>query len=391
MLVDRRVSPPAAGPAATHSGLTAAARAEETAALAAARDAFYAAEAWRQERVLELYANMSDADWDTAARWKSYAQPDAPERSCGAGAGTRGSVLRDIALLSRAVAALPVPVKNTSRSLYLALHTFHSTGLEGNTLTLPETLLTVQGKSLLAGYDSRVMHTPLTARSVVEAQSFAQLWNRLDLASPRPGRSVPALDLTTLAVLELVQLNSAITRGSDTPTGLRLRPVAIGHQRVLLPMPDELPPLVDEYVAWLRSAVLDATTDAGGVADVDDGAALERRLTMACDAHARFVFVHPFADGNGHLARTLAGLVLQRAGLPAPMFTREARAEYMAAVSKATIQRNYAPLAEMHAVAVRRALACQILLADDGATTPGGALEEVLSRSDCSLHQMQAP
>jgi Fic family protein len=282
----------------------------------------------------------------------------------------------------RAVAALPEP-GNASRRLYLALHTFHSTGLEGNTLTLPETLLTVGGQSLFGGFDARVMHTPLTARSTVEARNLALLWDALDLAS-LAGRSQPPLDLASLGVAALVDLNSAITRGTDTPTGLRLRPVAIGHQRVLLPMPDEVPLLVQEYVDWLRSAVMDLAHAA------DEVDALGRQLTLACDAHTRFVFVHPFSDGNGRLARTLAGLVLQRAGLPAPMFTREARTEYMAAVAAATMEHNYAPLAQLHAEAVRRSLACQILLADGVASTRNGPLEAVLSRSGCTMHQLRA-
>ena len=365
----------------------AAARAAEAAALApdtalrVAREAFDAAEAWRQARVLELYANMTDLDWDTAARWKSYAQPDAPERTCTFGSGgARLLLLSDIALLARAVAALPPP-GNASRRLYLALHTYHSTGLEGNTLTLPETLLVVSGQSLFGGFDARVMPTPLTARSTVEAQSLAQLLDELDLAS-LSGRREPPLNLASLGVSALVDLNSAITRGTDTPTGLRLRPVAIGHQRVLLPMPDELPALVDEYLIWLRSAALDGA-GAGSETAAD---ALGRQLTLACDAHTRLVFVHPFSDGNGRCARTLAGLVLQRAGLPAPMFTREARTEYMAAVAAATMERNYAPLAQLHAEAVRRSLACQILLADGVASIRDGPLEAVLSRSGCTMH-----
>ena len=347
-------------------------------------DAFTAAEEWRLARVLELYANMTDAEWDSAARWKSYAEPDAPERSCAVGSAAR-PLLSDIALLTRAVAALP-ELGNASRRLNLALHTFHSTGLEGNTLTLPETLLTVAGQPPFGGFDPRVMPTPLTARSAVEALSLAQLLDALEL-SWLAGRRRPPLDVASLQVSGLVDLNSAITRGSDTPVGLRRRPVAIGHQRVLLPMPDEVPVLVDEYLTWLRAAVLHGEDAAGGEAD-DSNRALERQLTLACDAHTRFVFVHPFSDGNGRLARALAGLVLQRAGLPAPMFTREARAEYMAAVASATMDRNYAPLAALHAAAVRRALACQILLAEDDAPplARDGLLDEVLSRSGCNLH-----
>jgi hypothetical protein len=45
-------------------------------------DAFQVAEAWRQAEGAKLYANMTDEDWDNATRWKHYATPDAPERTC---------------------------------------------------------------------------------------------------------------------------------------------------------------------------------------------------------------------------------------------------------------------------------------------------------------------
>ena len=122
-------------------------------------------------------------------------------------------------------------------------------------------------------------------------------------------------------------------------------------------------------------------------------AALERALALACDAHTRYVFVHPFADGNGRLARTLSALVLQRLGLPAAMVPRSQRAEYMAAVSAATARRDYAPLAAMHAEAVRRSLACLVRLARLAPPEPAtgaaaasvAAVEAALARSDCEL------
>ena len=108
-------------------------------------------------------------------------------------------------------------------------------------------------------------------------------------------------------------------------------------------MPDEVPPLVQEFLIWLRKALTSTRSHEPPGHETAAGA-LEVQLTLACDAHTRLVFVHPFADGNGRLARTLGGLVLQRVGLPAPMFTRGARTEYMATVSAATIDRRSAPL-----------------------------------------------
>jgi hypothetical protein len=267
-------------------------------------------------------------------------------------------------------------------------------------MPLPETLLTVAGQPLFAGLDARVQSTPSADLSVTEARNVALLWSALDLASP-PGRSPPPLDLVALSVRALEDLNSAITRDTGTPAGLRVRAVAVGHQRVLLPMPDEVPVLVRELLAWLAAELAQlaaAAAAAGGSGDGD--AELARALALACDAHTRFVFIHPFADGNGRLARTLAGLVLQSAALPAPMIPREQRAEYMASVSGATgTTRNYAPLALLHAQAVRRSLACLLALsrlepvvaplaaapAPSTEASAAAALAEALERSDCVL------
>jgi len=100
--------------------------------------------------------------------------------------------------------------------------------------------------------------------------------------------------------------------------------------------------------------------------------------------------VHPFADGNGRLARTLSALVLQRLGLPAAMVPRSLRAEYMAALSAATARRDYAPLAAMHAESVRRSLACLVRLSPPAPVTGTAAdsntdIEATLARSDCEL------
>jgi Fic family protein len=79
-------------------------------------------------------------------------------------------------------------------------------------------------------------------------------------------------------------------------------------------------------------------------------------IALACDAHTMFVHIHPFPDGNGRLARVISGLVLQAFGLPAPMFTKEGRYEYIQAVSDAVVKKQYRDLCVMHADAILRSL-----------------------------------
>jgi hypothetical protein len=351
--------------------------------------AFFASESWRQQQVDVLYANMTDADWATAARWKRYAHPDAPERTC-AVAALPSELLDDIALLSHAASTVP-SLTNISRTQYLTLHAFHTTGLEGNTLTLSETQLTIAGQSLFAGFDARVLPSRAADRSTIEVHNLAQFWGALKLAELPVRAEPPLLNLARISTVGLVDMNSAITRGTGAPFGLRSIPVAIGHKRVLLPMPDEVPVLVEEFLVWLGAALHAEDAERARAAAAGDGActvacaamALKRVLALACDAHTRFVFVHPFADGNGRLARTLAALVLQRYGLPAPMVPRSARADYMAAVSSATIDRTYAPLAAIHAAAVRRSLGCLVEIG--GGAHNDEALAAALARADCAL------
>jgi len=345
-----------------------------------------------------VYANTSDAEFLAAARWKLYAAPYAPERTCAQ--PLPQELLDDILVLSAALARAASPLANASRALYLSLHAFHSTGLEGNTLTLPETLLTVQGQPLLAGLaPPSGQGLPAAMRSAQEALSTAQLWHALHLAElPAAGRSgaPPHLLAAPLTLAGLVHLNSATTRGSDTPVGLRTHGVGVGQQRTLLPLPDEVPVLVREFLAWLAEGVAALAPPAGGAAAAAAAPAagqvaqLQAALALACNAHTRFVYVHPFSDGNGRTARTLAALVLQRSGLPAPMLVRHQRSPYMAAVSRATMARDYAPLALLHAQAVRRSLAClaQLALAAGEGSAESGAgarLQAASARGGCEL------
>ena len=132
---------------------------------------------------------MTDEDWETAARWKQHAEPYATERTCAQPLPQQ--LLSDIAGLSAALARLPglrlasesqwnagTALSNSSRATYLALLAFHSTGLEGNALTLQETLLAVQGQPLRAELRA----------SAEEASASALLWQELGLADlPRAG------------------------------------------------------------------------------------------------------------------------------------------------------------------------------------------------------------
>ena len=154
-----------------------------------------------------------------------------------------------------------------------------------------------------------------------------------------------------MSLQRLVDINAAIIRGvSHALPGLRNHSVSIGHQRVLLPQSDEVPHLLGRYVAWLNAAVKAIVA----AQELDPHKLVAQAVGLACDAHTRFVHIHPFSDGNGRLARILSGLVLKTFRLPAPMFTKERREEYIHAVGAATVNGSYVSLCKLHAEAIKR-------------------------------------
>ncbi|WPU92832.1 Fic family protein [Mucilaginibacter sabulilitoris] len=62
--------------------------------------------------------------------------------------------------------------------------------------------------------------------------------------------------------------------------------------------------------------------------------------------HFIFVFIHPYMDGNGRMGRFLMNAMLASGGYPWTVIPVEKRAEYMAALEKASTQQNIEPFAK---------------------------------------------
>ena len=89
----------------------------------------------------------------------------------------------------------------------------------------------------------------------------------------------------------------------------RRGPVFVGapERGVVYTPPDapSVPALVDDLATWLRTSEREDVPCA----------------VRAALAHARLAGIHPFADGNGRVARILASLVMYRGGYRLPEFT----------------------------------------------------------------------
>lgn len=204
---------------------------------------------------------------------------------------------------SRLDALRPLPAE-TLRSLqeyYKIGLTYSSNALEGNSLTESETKIVIENGLTVSG-------KPL--RDVYEALGHAQAYDYLQ-------QMVQESHLSEAQLLSLHRLFYERIDAAHAGT-YRSVPVFLSGSRYPLPQPEEIPRLMQEFIRWFNAAE--------GTLHPAEFAAL---------AHQKFVFIHPFVDGNGRVARLLMNFVLLRAGYEIALVPPVRRGEYIAALEEA--------------------------------------------------------
>ena len=194
-----------------------------------------------------------------------------------------------------------------------ALWTHDSTAIEGNTLTLGDTMVVLE-------YGLTVKGKPLKDQQDVAAHGRAVDFIR-DLT--KVGR------LTEEDVLQLHRLTVPVeTVDIYRPVGAWKREdngtygVEDGRQVYMsYASADDTPALMK---AWIRGF--------NGLYRANMGQ--DEALEAYVRAHTSFVRIHPFFDGNGRLARLLANLPVLFAGYPPIVIPSDSRIDYIAALWK---------------------------------------------------------
>jgi Fic family protein len=218
---------------------------------------------------------------------------------------------------------------------------YNSNAIEGNTLTLNETRLVLAEGVTIKG---KPLKDHLEATNHLEALDYVYELSK--------GKS----DIT---VGHLLRMHQIVLKVIEKEFSGRYRPgqVRILGANFIPPNALKLPQLVEDFVKWIRENAGDPNI-----------------IEYVAAAHYRLVWIHPFIDGNGRVARLLMNLILIRAGYPPAIILNNDRRKYHNALNRAN-RGDFQPFFKIIGQAVERSL--DIYLRALGLNT-----EDLLSLSD---------
>lgn len=207
---------------------------------------------------------------------------------------------------------LDTDLRNALREALIAHWTHHSTALEGNTLTLGDTMFVLQEGLTVAG------------KPIKDHQEVVGHARAIDLLQEllEQHRTVTEDGLFALhkavQVEKVVDIYAPIGAWKNEINGRNFVNPDTGRMMYRpYAAPKAVPQLMAEWLAKLNRFIEGPPLD------------LEKAPAVYAELHVDFVTIHPFADGNGRLARLLSNLPLLRSGLPPIVIPREQRKAYL--------------------------------------------------------------
>jgi len=200
--------------------------------------------------------------------------------------------------------------------------TYNSNSIEGNSLTLRETQMvlqegiTVKGKSLREHFEAKNHDTALNF-----------LYKLIDVDHLLSGKDILSLHELVLRSIE-----------DDYAGRLRNGGVRIAGANFLPPNAQKVSGLLDELIQFVNTNPL----------ELND-------IELATVFHHKFVWIHPFFDGNGRTVRLVMNLLLMRKGFPPAIILKNDRKKYYDALNSAN-NGNYSKLALLMSQALERTL-----------------------------------
>lgn len=213
-------------------------------------------------------------------------------------------------------------VKNLHENLVLQW-TYHSNAIEGNTLTLKETKVALEGITI-GGKTLREHFEAINHRDAIL------------LVEELVSKQQP-LDEWTIKSLHQLVLKNIDTEHAGK---YRLVNVLISGAEHRPPQALQVPEQMAEFMRWYNNE-----------------AQTLHPVERAVRVHGDFVKIHSFVDGNGRTSRLLMNLELMKAGFPATVIEVEQRLAYYQALDSAHCSGDYSDFLELVVASVEKSFA----------------------------------
>ncbi len=185
--------------------------------------------------------------------------------------------------------------------------TYNTNAIEGNTLTLSETKVVLEGITV----GGKTISEHLEALNHREAILYVEEIVRQNQA---------------LSEWQIKSIHSLILKGIlDDQAGVyRTQNVLISGARHLPPDYSQVPELMIHFTQWLEN----------------EGARLHP-IARSAVIHSEFVKIYPFVDGNGRTARLLLNFELMKNGYPPIVIEKEQRLAYYTALDETHVTGDF--------------------------------------------------
>jgi Fic family protein len=205
--------------------------------------------------------------------------------------------------------------------------TYSSNAIEGNTLSRIETAQVLE-KGVKAVIRGKPLKDQIEAINHARAIEFIK-----QLKRERKGHQF-------ITEKDILDIHRIILTGIWDEWAVKYRntDVFIRGSDAKFPRPYEVAGRMKEFITWL------ASTQEG------------HAVTIAADAHYKFVTIHPFIDGNGRITRLLMNLILILNGYPMAVIRNEDRTSYLQSFEQARKNENLTQFYQLVYTAVERSL-----------------------------------
>ncbi|MEH6855662.1 Fic family protein [Priestia megaterium] len=202
---------------------------------------------------------------------------------------------------------LPKYTLKSLREKLLLEWTYNTNAIEGNTLTMNETKVVLEGITV----GGKTMREHLEVINHRDAIAYVE--EIVQKGEP-------------LTEWQIKNLHRLVLKGIDDEYAgvYRDQQVFIAGAKHTPPAPYLIKEQMEQLIKWYEN-------EAQKLHPVERGAML----------HAIFVGIHPFIDGNGRTSRLLLNLELMKSGFPAVVIKVENRLAYYEALDKSHTTKNY--------------------------------------------------